>query len=152
MYVCVCNMHACTYVYVHAHMALHMCICTCIYVCIHTHLFLCISVYTCVSMRAYTRTYLPPHTLVYLLEFCVKQCFAFLQVWKVSLAFRELKEIKETKVSLEPKVGEFVMLEGALWMTWGNKKAVVLTELGCLVLYMSKDSKITREQLTRIAC
>lgn len=33
--------------------------------------------YTCVSMRAYTRAYLPPHTLVYLLEFCVKTTFCF---------------------------------------------------------------------------
>lgn len=62
-----------------------MCTCMCIYVytvCIHTH--------TVIVWNSVQR-----------------QCFTFLQGRKASLAFRELKVTKETKVSLELKVREF---------------------------------------------
>lgn len=63
-------------------------------------------------------------------------CPSFLQVRKVSPASRELKEIKETKASLELKVGESVILAGALLMNRGCMKAPELAESGSLVLHV----------------
>lgn len=58
------------------------------------------------------------------------------KVRKVSPASRELKEIKETKASLELKVGESVILAGALLMNRGCMKAPELAESGSLVLHV----------------
>lgn len=95
-----------------------VCICMCTYVCIHVHVYC----HTCICIRTCVCVFTHVYADTYLCIFCgsvQRPCCAFFQVRKVSLAFRELKETKETKVSLDLKVG--ASLEGALRI-WLNSQ------------------------------